>query len=583
MSAGERPAEAAQSGPWLSQVEPCRRVASADEIAWDASTDFLVVGSGAAGSSAAAEACEQGLAVTMIDRFAGGGTTVASGGVIYAGGGTSIQRAAGVQDSPEEMFRYLRLETQGCVSDPTLRRFCEQSRHTLDWLIAKGVEFRATLYPGKTSYPPVDYFLYHPDNSLVGSYAAQAQPAARGHRGAGRLTRRQMEAAVGLGGSLIWPLHDWCRARGVRWMPFTEARQLVQDRDGRVLGARVLELPDGPSRTSFTHHLQTGARLQALLPPIVPGSRLLRRLARRHLREAERLEREARVARFIRAERGVCLAAGGFICNRPMVAHYAPSYRAGFPLGTSGDDGSGIRLGQSAGGATGRMQRMTAWRFINPPLAWARGIVVNRRGERVCNETVYGATLGIELVEQHGGEGWLILDARLVREARAQIAPGRTLPFQRQLARLNMLIGRQRARTLRQLAARTGIDPEGLVRSIAAYNRAARGEIRDPLGKDPEDCAGITAPPFIAIDVGIAAKWFPCPTLTLGGLVVDEDSGLVRSEFGEPIPGLYAAGRSAVGVSSHLYVSGLSIADGVFSGRRAGLHAASGRTWEPPP
>jgi 3-oxo-5alpha-steroid 4-dehydrogenase len=40
------------------------------------------------------------------------------------------------------------------------------------------------------------------------------------------------------------------------------------------------------------------------------------------------------------------------------------------------------------------------------------------------------------------------------------------------------------------------------------------------------------------------------------------------------VPGLYAAGRSAVGLCSRSYVSGLSIADCVFSGRRAGRHAA---------
>ena len=84
---------------------------------------------------------------------------------------------------------------------------------------------------------------------------------------------------------------------------------------------------------------------------------------------------------------------------------------------------------------------------------------------------------------------------------------------------------------------------------------------------------------FRSIDVGLAAKLFPCPTLTLGGLVVDEASGRVRSSDGRCIEGLYAAGRTAVGVSSGLYVSGLSIADGIFSGRRAGLHAARGITW----
>jgi 3-oxo-5alpha-steroid 4-dehydrogenase len=67
--------------------------------------------------------------------------------------------------------------------------------------------------------------------------------------------------------------------------------------------------------------------------------------------------------------------------------------------------------------------------------------------------------------------------------------------------------------------------------------------------------------------------------LTRGGLVVAEDSGRVRRADGTTVPGLYAAGRSAVGLCSRSYVSGLSLADCVFSGRRAGRHAATaGRT-----
>ncbi len=56
---------------------------------------------------------------------------------------------------------------------------------------------------------------------------------------------------------------------------------------------------------------------------------------------------------------------------------------------------------------------------------------------------------------------------------------------------------------------------------------------------------------------------------------MDEDTGEVKREDGSNIKGLYAAGRTAVGVTSNGYVSGLSIADGVFSGRRAGGHAGS--------
>jgi 3-oxo-5alpha-steroid 4-dehydrogenase len=58
--------------------------------------------------------------------------------------------------------------------------------------------------------------------------------------------------------------------------------------------------------------------------------------------------------------------------------------------------------------------------------------------------------------------------------------------------------------------------------------------------------------------------------LTLGGLVVDEGTGAVRRQDGSAVAGLFAAGRSAVGICSRSYVSGLSLADCVFSGRRAG-------------
>ncbi len=81
--------------------------------------------------------------------------------------------------------------------------------------------------------------------------------------------------------------------------------------------------------------------------------------------------------------------------------------------------------------------------------------------------------------------------------------------------------------------------------------------------------------PYYAIDISIGSK-FPCPTLTLGGLSVNEESGLVLDAAGQPIPRLYAAGRNAVGLCAHTYISGLSLADCLFSGRRAGRHAVRG-------
>ena len=102
---------------WASPVEAPLVVESAQAQAWDDAADLVVVGLGGAGVAAALEAAEQGASVLAFDRYEGGGSSAANGGVYYAGGGTRIQREAGVTDTPEEMFKYLSLETQGVVAE----------------------------------------------------------------------------------------------------------------------------------------------------------------------------------------------------------------------------------------------------------------------------------------------------------------------------------------------------------------------------------------------------------------------------------------------------------------------------------
>jgi 3-oxo-5alpha-steroid 4-dehydrogenase len=77
-------------------------------------------------------------------------------------------------------------------------------------------------------------------------------------------------------------------------------------------------------------------------------------------------------------------------------------------------------------------------------------------------------------------------------------------------------------------------------------------------------------PGFWALNNDVSnATTFP-PFFTLGGLMVDEDSGAVARPDGQVIKGLYAAGRAAVGICSNGYFSsGVSLQDCVFSGRRA--------------
>ena len=79
------------------------------EIArFDEEADVVVVGLGCAGAAAAIEAAHAGARTVVLERASGGGGTSAlSGGVLYLGGGTQLQRACGFEDSPEAMFEYL--------------------------------------------------------------------------------------------------------------------------------------------------------------------------------------------------------------------------------------------------------------------------------------------------------------------------------------------------------------------------------------------------------------------------------------------------------------------------------------------
>lgn len=557
---------------WHSDIEVPMQVSSAQDIRWSNHADVIIIGLGGAGVAAGLQSLENGLSVIAIDRFEGGGATKASGGVIYAGGGTSTQKEANIEDTPENMFNYLKLETQNIVADETLRDFCQKSAPTIDWLKSHGVDLRGTLWPHKTSYPAPQYFLYHSDNSLVPSYKKHAAPAARGHRG--YVPIKQGAKATNLGGSIFDPLRDSAIAKGMNIMPYCETRQFVTDASGAIIGIKALKFPDETTLQNYKDLRAKAAKLLALFPPIIPGSKVFFKRAMKHLQKAKEIANK-REAIFIRANKAVILSAGGFVFNSKMMSHYAPKYKNGYPLGTEGDNGAGIRLGQSLGGAASNMDRITAWRFINPPLSFARGMIVNMQGERFSDEMVYGATLGVAMTEKHDGKAWLILDKTLVKQALDDVKGDKALTFQRALAKLNIYFGTKKASSVKALAEKINVDADGLTRQLASYNQMAHGEIPDPFEKAQDDIAKLDERALVAIDISLTAKLFPCPTLTLGGLKIDEATGGVLNHDGQVIDGLYAAGRNAIGVASWNYVSGLSIADCIYSGRRAANAIAS--------
>lgn len=531
------------------------QVVNVNATHWQDSFDVIVVGLGAAGVSAAIEAADQGCRVAFIDRFEGGGTTARSGSVMYAGGGTELQKRLGVQDDPESMFNYLQHEVKDAVTPQTLRKFCDDSPGNYNWVTGNGTRYSGTLFPKKTSYPVPGHSLYFSGNEIA--FAASAKPAPRGHLADG------IKRFTAFGPAFVGPLIKSALRKGVMPITQTRVKRLLTNDQGEVVGVEAMQIPAN-TLAGFQHRIWSTLASYAQIY-YAPAAKFFRA----KLSVIER--NNAQPVRY-RARRGVVLATGGFILNKDLTEKYLPKYRRAMRLGTTGDTGSGLALGVSVGGVAERLGTATAWRFINPPVDWPKGALVNLKGQRYVNEALYGATIGTIMMEEHNGEAVLILDKKLYDASIANLSlkNARLVTLLQAKGAVRMA---KSADTLDALAQKCKIDPAQLQTTITQYNAAARGDIADPLGKSRDDMQELSQGPFYAINMSVG-KGDITSVITLGGLKVCEGTGAVLTANGGQIPGLYAAGRTAIGVASNAYISGLSIADGVFSGRRAGKFAA---------
>lgn len=473
-------------------------IAESDVRAWDRDTDVLVVGLGCAGASAAIEAAQSGARTLVVERASGsGGSSGLSGGVIYCGGGTAIQKVCGFEDSPEDMFNYLHASTGIAPNDDKLQVYCEESVSHFDWLVSLGVPFKPTFWP--------HYFEPYTDDCLFFSgcenshpYTQIARPAPRGH------TVQAVGSCTG-GRPLMDTLERTARDAGAAVLFDTALKALVRAADGAVVGAA--------------------------------------------------LRREGKIE-FVRVRSGVVLTTGGFIMNREMVGRYAPQL---LPLGAMGnpwDDGSGIRLGQIAGGDTVNMHAgMYPCAILQPP-ELVRGILLNAQGQRFMNEDVNHKRIGENSVLHQQGIMYLLVDNDLFVEP--------------SLARPTVVASGD---TIAEVEAEMGL-PEGVLQAtVEFYNRfAAQGH--DPLfGKNAKFLKPLTAAPFGVFDCSVG-KVDIYRAATLGGLRTTPD-GAVLTPGGEPLPGLFAAGRSTSGLSAQSCAgSGAQLGEGTFFGRRAGRLAA---------
>ena len=253
----------------------------------------------------------------------------------------------------------------------------------------------------------------------------------------------------------------------------------------------------------------------------------------------------------VRARRGVVLTAGGFAFNEEMVRQHVPwlADSACFPLGTDGDDGRAIRMAQAHGAAVRHMDSAEV-SSPAPPHVLGPSLLVNGAGQRFINEDVYHGRAGQAALFRQDNEVFLVLD----------LATHEANP--------SFLKITWAAETLAELEEDMGLPEGSLQATVELYNRhAVKGE--DPVFHKAAEWLRPLEPPFGAIDLrkGIYGVF------TLGGLHT-RPTGEVLDLDGRPIAGLYAAGRTTSGIPARGYVSGISLGDGTFFGRRAGRHAA---------
>lgn len=373
----------------------------------------------------------------------------------------------------------------------------------------------------------------------------------------------------------------WMAGKGVRFAPAYGRQAFKIDGRFRFWGGLTVEVVGGgPGLVETEHKIAAEAGIRILC-----NSRATRLLA-----DDSGIHGVVAVVDGVTTDiraRAVVLACGGFQSNAEWRTRYlGPGWDLAKVRGTRFNTGEGHRMALEAGASpAGHWSGCHAvgWDRNAPEYgdlavgdgfqkhSYPVGIMVNARGRRFLDEgadfrNYTYAKYGRRILEQPGQFAWQVFDQQVVHLFRDEY-------------RIRQVTRAQGA-TLEELAHRLdGVDPEGFLAEVAAFNAAVDVSVPfDPTVKDGRGTAGLAIPksnwanpltegPFVAFHVTCGV------TFTFGGLRITPQAQVVSAE-GTVMPGLFACGEVIGGLFYHNYPGGTGLTAGSVFGRIAGTNAA---------
>ncbi len=557
---------------------------------WDQEVDFLVVGSGGGGMTAALTAHEYGLETLVIEKSdLYGGTTALSGGVIWIPNNHRMPSAK-IEDSEEEALQYLEQVVSDDVPRPRLHAYVKQGPKMLKFL----EEISLVKYDPAAEYP--DYYA-ELKGGKPGARSLDPKPIFVKQLGedlAKNLRRSGLHNPNGFSMTADEAHQIFCFTWRSHYVLIKRLLSYWLDLPGRIN-----KLPD--------RRLTLGKALIARLRASMRNAEIplwLNTSAQELIKENNRVvglvcEKEGK-ALTIKVNKGVLIASGGFAHDDGLRKEFhQKSSNTQWTAACTTDTGDGIKMGRKVGAQLGMM----GYAWWTPTMVMPEGhaeafiagrslpgcMMVNKSGLRFLNEAEPYEDFVKHQYDDHSEESscipaYFVFDSNYRQEypVARELAPAK---YRSDSAYQHLFDAGwvKKADSLEELASLCGIDPQGLIESARKMGVYAEKGIDEDFGKGsnlndvyysdhrvkPNPClAPVENAPFYAIEI------WPGDLGTKGGLVADEYAR-VYDENNQVIEGLYATGNASASVMGDSYPgAGCTIGASMTFGYVAARHAA---------